>query len=139
MKKSNTHVRFSVSVPEDLLRFLDETLIARGYASRSEFVRDLIRKEMIEEKWEKGEEVIGVLIIIYDHHKRGLSDKLIEIQHNGLYNIISSLHIHLSHDDCLEVIVIRGKGEEVNKLYREMEGLDGVKFAKMVKVAHLEV
>lgn len=139
MKKSNTHVRFSVSVPEDLLEFLDETLLSRGYASRSEFVRDLIRKEIIEEKWERGEEVMGVLVIIYDHHRRGLSEKLIHIQHSEFYNVISSLHIHLSHRDCLEVIVIRGKGKEIEKLYREMEGLEGVKFAKMVRLAPLEV
>lgn len=75
-------IRFSISLPKSLLKELDEKMIKKGYASRSEFVRDLIRKELVEEKWSStSEEVYGVLTIIYDHHKKELAERLIDIQH----------------------------------------------------------
>ncbi len=131
--------RFSVSIPEELLSSLDKLVLSKGYSSRSEFIRDLIREKIVEEKWSSdAEKVFGVLLLVYDHHVRGVSDKLLEIQHSHYYNVVSALHIHLTHNDCLEVIVIKGKASEIEKLSGKMEGLRGVKFAKLIKTAPLE-
>ncbi len=131
--------RFSVSLPKELLEALDGLVLEKGYSSRSELVRDLIREKLVEEKWSSEEDVVGVLVLIYDHHTRGVSDKLIEIQHSHHFNVISSLHIHLTHHDCLEAIVIKGRASQIQRLTGQMEGLRGVKFAKLVKTAPLEV
>lgn len=128
-------VRFSISLEEGLLNFVDERMLPYGYASRSEFLRDLIRKKMVEEKWEKGENAIGVLSIIYDHHQRELAQKMTALQHSKLVNIACNLHIHLSHHDCLEVIIIRGKQEEIEKIATQIGGLKGVRYSSLSKVA----
>ncbi len=137
MKKDSKIVRFCVSLPENLLNKLDEKTLKRGYTSRSEFVRDMIRELIVEEKWEKGEEVIGVLVIIYDHHKHGLTEKMLEVQHSEFAHILCTTHVHLDHDSCLETIIIKGKPEEIETTAIKIGGLSGVKFAKLVKTAYI--
>ena len=128
-------VRFSISLEESLLGFIDDRMIPLGYASRSEFLRDLIRKKMIDEKWEIGKEAIGVLTLIYDHHQRELASKMTALQHNTLANIICNLHVHISHHDCLEVIIIKGNKDEIEKVTTQIGGLRGVKYYNLSKVA----
>ncbi len=128
-------VRFSVSLPESLLKKLDEKTLNRGYTSRSELIRDFIRELIIEEKWNADEEVVGVLVMIYNHHQRGLTEKMLEIQHSRHHNILCSNHVHLDHDSCLETIVIKGEPEVIENMATKIAGLKGVKFAKLVKTA----
>ncbi|WP_448583593.1 nickel-responsive transcriptional regulator NikR [Thermocrinis sp.] len=130
-------VRFCVSLPQDLLEELDKRIIKKGYSSRSELVRDLIRELLVEEQWDEGQEVIGVLSIIYDHHQRELTNKMLDIQHKFYVKILCSTHIHLDHNNCLEVIVLKGKPEEIETLSINIGGLKGVKFAKLTKTASM--
>ena len=133
-------VRISISIPKDLADFLDDLVIKNKYSSRSEFIRDMIREFAVEESWNKPkEEVISILTIIYDHHKRELSQKMIDIQHNHYINILCSTHIHLDHHNCLEVIIIKGKADEILNVVNSISGLNGVKFAKLTKTANIKL
>jgi CopG family nickel-responsive transcriptional regulator len=136
MTKTSGTVRFSISLPEDLLGELDRRMVGRGYASRSEFVRDLIRERMVVDKWERGkQEVVGVLTISFDHHQKGLAERIIETQHRKYVNILCATHVHLDHDNCVEVIIIRGRPPEIEKLTIEIGGLRGVRFAKLTRAS----
>ncbi|WP_457640419.1 nickel-responsive transcriptional regulator NikR [Persephonella sp.] len=133
-------IRFSVSLPETLLKELDNRVINKGYASRSELIRDLIRELIIEDKWQnEAEEVVGVLTVIYDHHQRELTQKMIDIQHSKYVNIMCNTHVHLDHHNCLETIIIKGKPSEIEKIAIEIGGLKGVKFAKLTKSSKVEL
>jgi CopG family nickel-responsive transcriptional regulator len=132
-------IRFSISLPESLLKELDEKMINKGYASRSEFVRDLIRKELVEEKWNiSSEEVFGVLVLIYDHHKKDLTERLIDIQHHSPINIVCTTHIHIDHHNCLETIIIRGTPEAIEDIAIKIGGLNGIKFSKLTRAATVD-
>ncbi|MBK7703464.1 MAG: nickel-responsive transcriptional regulator NikR [bacterium] len=129
-------IRFSVSLPATLLAELDRRIVGRGYDSRSEFVRDLIRARLVEEAWAgAGSEVHGVLTIVYDHHRRGLTDKLHQVQHHRFVHILCTQHVHLDHDHCLEVIVLRGTPGEIERMALEIGGLKGVSFAELARTA----
>ncbi|WP_457638829.1 nickel-responsive transcriptional regulator NikR [Persephonella sp.] len=133
-------VRLSITLPEELLQLLDEKVISKGYASRSEFIRDLIRETLIEDKWSSSEEeVVGVLTVIYDHHQRELTQKMIDIQHSRYVNIMCTTHVHLDHHNCLETIIIKGKPSEIENISVKIAGLKGVKFAKLTKASKLEI
>jgi len=126
--------RFGVSVEGDLLRKFDKFIKNHNYHTRSEAIRDLIRKELVNEEWVKSEEKIaGAIVMVYNHHKRELMDNLIDIQHAYQENIISSQHIHLDHDMCLEVVVVRGKIGEVYQLESKLKAVKGVKHASLAK------
>ncbi|WP_457627026.1 nickel-responsive transcriptional regulator NikR [Persephonella sp.] len=133
-------VRLSVTIPEVLLNFLDEKVIKKGYSSRSEFIRDLIRETVIEDKWKSSEgEVVGVLTVIYDHHQRELTQKMIDIQHSRYINIMCTTHVHLDHHNCLETIIIKGSPSEIENIAVKIAGLKGVKFAKLTRTAKVEI
>lgn len=120
-------------MPENLLNKFDEIILQRGYSSRSEGVRDAIRSYIVNFEWMsdvQGERV-GVITIVYAHSQRGLEDSLTEIQHDFGGLIQSSMHIHLNHDNCLEVVVLRGEGQEVKKAAERMMALKGVKHVKL--------
>jgi len=126
-------MRIGISLPENLLNKFDEIIMNRGYSSRSEGVRDAIRNYIVNFEWMsdvEGERV-GVITIVYDHAQRGLEDSLTEIQHDFGSTIKSSLHIHLDQDICLEVVVLRGEGDEVRKAAEKMMTLKGVKHVKL--------
>jgi len=132
-------IRFTVSLPATLLAELDRRIVGRGYESRSEFVRDLIRARLVEEAWSgAGSEVHGVLTIVYDHHRRGLTDKLHQIQHHRFVHILCTQHVHLDHDHCLETIVLRGTPGEIERMALEIGGLKGVSFAELARTAVVE-
>lgn len=126
-------MRVGISLPENLLNKFDEIILQRGYSSRSEGVRDAIRSYIVNFEWMsdvQGERV-GVITIVYSHTQRGLADNLTEIQHEFGDLIQSSLHVHLDHDNCLEVVVLRGEGQDVRKAAEKMMSLKGVKHVKL--------
>lgn len=119
-------VRFGVSLPKNLIEKFDALIKRKNYPNRSEAIRDLIRQSLIEEEVQSNQEVVGILHLLYDHHKRELSDKLTHIQHDHHELIISSTHVHLNHDNCVEVILLRGKGEEIQRLADKLIATIGV-------------
>ena len=126
-------MRIGISLPENLLNKFDEIIMNRGYSSRSEGVRDAIRNYIVNFEWmsDVDGERVGVITILYDHSQRGLMDNLTEIQHDFGSIIQSSLHVHLDHDNCLEVVVLRGEGQDVRKAAEKMMSLKGVKHVKL--------
>ncbi len=126
-------VRFGVSMEERLLKDFDRMVMRRKWANRSEAIRDLVRRELIQSQWqEAGRRVVGTVTMLYDHHKRELPEKLIEMQHRYSAEALSSLHIHLDERNCLEVVVVRGKAAEVRALADSLIGTKGVKHGELV-------
>ncbi|MCG2716777.1 MAG: nickel-responsive transcriptional regulator NikR [Candidatus Marinimicrobia bacterium] len=119
--------RFGISLPGDLLARFDNEIEQKGYQNRSEAFRDLIRDYLVKRDLDKDEEVVGVLNLVYDHHVPNLSLKLNDIQHDHYHNILSNVHIHLDHYNCLEVIILKGKHSEIKHLSDKMIGTRGVK------------
>ena len=117
-------VRFGVSLPKSLIEKFDKLINRKNYPNRSEAIRDLIRQSLIDEEVKSNQEVVGILHLLYDHHKRELSDKLTHIQHDHHDLIISSTH--LNHDNCIEVILLRGKGKEINNVADKLISTIGV-------------
>ena len=139
MAKHERVTRFSVSLPDSLLAELDRRVIRRGYASRSEFVRDLIRERMVEDKWKTdAEQVVGVLTISYDHHQRGLLQKIVNLHHSQYINILCTTHVHLDRDNCLETVIIKGRPREIERIAVKSGGLRGVRFAKLTRASSVE-
>ncbi len=127
-------LRFGVSAEEELLQNFDRMIAAQGYANRSEALRDLMRDALVKSKLEDAPdagEVLGSLTLVYDHHASDLSDKMNDLQHQFFNFIVSVLHVHISHDDCLEVIVLRGEIRQVRALADELLSLKGVKHGKL--------
>ena len=125
--------RIGIAIPDDLLGEFDRLIEKRGYATRSEAVRDLVRKELVDEiSASPNAEVYGTVTLIYDHHARLLLDKLTEIQHQYHDAIMSSVHVHLDHDNCLEVILVRGKSPTVEKLANALIATKGVKHGRFM-------
>ncbi|EEF13928.1 putative nickel-responsive transcriptional regulator NikR [Campylobacter rectus RM3267] len=129
-------IRFSVSLPKQLLDELDSKISAQGYASRSEFTRDLIREKIVNDSWKDAEEeLIGVLTLVYLHHQNDLVVKMIDIEHKANLNIVCTTHIHIDHNNCLETLILRGKAGIIEKFSEKIGGLKGVKFSKLTKAA----
>jgi CopG family nickel-responsive transcriptional regulator len=123
--------RIGIAIQDELLAKFDKLIAKRGYTNRSEAFRDLIRNELVQEVWESAnEEVFGTVTLVYDHHVRLLTEKLIEIQHKFHAAILSSMHVHLDHDNCLEVILVRGKASVVQKLSNSLIAAKGVKHGR---------
>ena len=124
--------RFGVSIEENLLKKFDRLISRKGYQNRSEALRDLIRESLVQEEWEEGKkETVGTIAIVYSHHTRELSRTLTDMQHRYYRSILSSLHIHLDEHNCLEVLVVRGKGREIKKIGDRLIGTKGVKHGKL--------
>jgi CopG family nickel-responsive transcriptional regulator len=124
--------RFGVSMDEELLSQFDELIRQLGYGNRSEALRDLVRERLVQREWEAGEEVVGVIVLLYDHHKRELTDRLTELQHGYHDLIAATMHIHLDEDNCLEILAVRGAGAQIQHLADRLIGLKGVKHGKLV-------
>jgi len=124
--------RIGVAIDSDLLDKFDRLIAQRGYANRSEAFRDLIRDELVEKAWESPESpVVGTVTLVYNHHVRLLSEKLTSLQHDFHHSILSTLHIHLDHDNCLEVLVVRGRSSEVRKVADTLISTKGVKHGRL--------
>jgi CopG family nickel-responsive transcriptional regulator len=129
-------VRFGISMDAELLAAFDRHIGGRGYGTRSEAVRDLIRSALVEEKWEGGEEeTIGTVTLVYDHHVHDLAEKLTEQQHANHQRIVSTLHVHLDAHACLEVLVVRGKGREIKRIADDLIATKGVQHGRLVMTA----
>ena len=124
-------VRFGVSMDQELLAQFDSLLRELGYPNRSEAIRDLVREQLVRREWEAGAEVVGVIVLLYDHHKRELVDRLIDFQHEHHELILSTMHIHLDEANCLEVLAVRGEGPKVQELADRLRGLKGVKHGEL--------
>ncbi|MBS1793235.1 MAG: nickel-responsive transcriptional regulator NikR [Acidobacteria bacterium] len=126
-------VRFGVSIDGDLLENYDRLIDERGYATRSEALRDLIRDALIQQKIETqtGVEALGSLTLVYDHHARNLAQEMGAIQHDYHANILSVMHLHVSHDDCLEILALRGVVAEIVELANRLLSLKGIKNGKL--------
>jgi len=124
--------RFGISLDRGLLEGFDRLMAKRGYTNRSEAIRDLIRDELVKEQWEAGrEETVGTITIVYSHDTRELTETLTELQHAFHSRIISTMHIHLDGHNCLEVMVVRGRGSEIKKIADRLIGTRGVKHGKL--------
>lgn len=124
-------VRVSISLEASLAAELDRLVAISRYENRSEYVRDLIREQLVSEEWEQGREVLGTITLIYDHHQGGLSDKLNALQHDHHANVLASTHVHLDHHLCAEMIMLRGKPEILRELTDGMRKLKGVLHAAL--------
>ena len=126
-------IRFSVAIPEDLLIPFDNLVARRGLAkNRSEVIRDLIREALVSEEWDDPlQEIVGTLTIVFSHHASDLQNKLDHIQHDYHERIISTMHIHLDAHNCLEVIVLRGRSDEIRMLAESILGVKGVKHGQL--------
>ncbi|SBV90409.1 putative nickel-responsive regulator [uncultured delta proteobacterium] len=129
-------VRFGVSMDADLLSEFDAFCGARGYDTRSEALRDLIRDALVEERGTHGDAMVaGTLTLVYDHHKSDLTQRLTAAQHDAHHLILATLHVHLDHYNCLEVLALRGKSGEVRVLAEQILAVKGVKHGKFVQTA----
>jgi CopG family nickel-responsive transcriptional regulator len=126
-------VRFGVSIDRDLLENYDSLIAERGYATRSEALRDLIRDALIQQKIElrSGISALGSLTLVYDHHARNLVQEMGEIQHDFHDNILSVMHLHVSHDDCMEIIALGGAVAKIVELANRLLSLKGIKNGKL--------
>lgn len=120
-------VRFSVSVEDDLLEKFDAYCSEEQFATRSEAVRQLIREKLTRRAWETGShDVVGTLTLVYDHHRAQLRDRLMALQHDNTELVVSTIHTHLSHDICLEVVVLRGQAGRLQKFASQLRGMKGI-------------
>ncbi|MBS3764038.1 MAG: nickel-responsive transcriptional regulator NikR [Planctomycetes bacterium] len=125
-------VRFGVSLSMQLLDNFDKLIRKKGYENRSEAIRDLIREELVEEEWATSEtENFGILFLVYDHHEMSVDTRLLDAQHEHVGEVISSLHIHIDHHNCLEIIVLKGPGKEVRAFGEKLISMRGVKYGKL--------
>lgn len=125
-------IRFGVSLDSDLLEKFDKHCDERSYQTRSEAIRDLIRNTLVQREWEQAEgDLAGTLTLVYDHHKSGLSQRLTEIQHDAHHVIQSSLHVHLDHHNCLEVIILKGDADTIKDLGQKLISTKGVKHGNL--------
>jgi CopG family transcriptional regulator, nickel-responsive regulator len=124
--------RIGVAIDGDLLTQFDGLLERKGYANRSEGFRDLIRDALVREETADPEsEAVGTLTLVYDHHVRQLADKLTGMQHDHFREIISTLHVHMDHDNCLEVLVLRGRAGTVRQIADRLISTKGVKHGRL--------
>ena len=126
-------VRFGVSIENPLLEQFDRLIYERNYTTRSEAIRDLIRNELVHEEWKNLDtESVGTITIIYDHHLRELNNILTSVQHDYNHQIISTMHVHLDHDNCLEVLAVKGKTRIIKQIADKIISIKGVKHGKLV-------
>jgi CopG family nickel-responsive transcriptional regulator len=124
--------RIGVSIDAALLKQFDQLIARRGYTNRSEAFRDLIRDQLIEKTAELPDSiVVGTVTLVYNHHVRQLSERLTEMQHRAFHNVLSTLHVHLDHDHCLEVMVLKGKASTVRKMADALISTKGVKHGRL--------
>jgi CopG family transcriptional regulator, nickel-responsive regulator len=125
--------RFGVSIDTDLLKRFDQFIEGTGYLNRSEAFRDLIRGRLVEEEIRKpSTNALGVLSLVYDHHKRELEEKLTDLQHHHHASVIAATHVHVDHDHCLEVILLKGKVGTMQHIASSLASLKGVQHSKLV-------
>lgn len=124
--------RFSVSLPTDLLRQLDAMAVARGFPNRSRALADVVRSSLVEHNAQTGAgEIAGTITLVYDHHRRGLQSALTSLQHAHQELILSVLHVHLDHANCMEVLAVRGRARSIRTLADRLAASKGMKHARL--------
>jgi CopG family nickel-responsive transcriptional regulator len=124
--------RIGVSLESDLLLQFDDLIKQKGYDNRSKAIRDLIRDQLVGVQVDQNRVVVGTLTIVYDHHRPNLTEKLVEAQHQLGGKVLSAMHLHLDHDNCLEVVAIKGRSREVRDFANGILSLRGVKHGQLV-------
>jgi CopG family nickel-responsive transcriptional regulator len=125
-------MRFGVSIDSQLIKKFDALVARKGYATRSEAIRDMIRDSLVEQEWEaEDRETVGTITIVYNHHTRELEHALTDMQHKSFHQIVSALHVHLDAHNCLEVLVVKGMSREIRKIADRLIGTRGVKHGKL--------
>lgn len=123
--------RVSFSIETDLLKKMERLLKLGRYKNRSEYIRDLIRDRLVEEEWERDDEALGTVTMIYDHDRKSLGDKLTALQHEHHHAVLATTHIHLDHHLCAEMIMVRGRASMIRQLADQMGQQKGVLHAKL--------
>jgi CopG family transcriptional regulator, nickel-responsive regulator len=125
-------VRFGVSLERETMDELDRYVKVNSFPNRSQAIRNLIEKYAVEQKWQCNNQVAGAIVIVYDHHKRNIDQELNEIQHNYHHLILSTQHVHLNHETCLETIVVKGIASELTELADKIITLKGIYHGKLI-------
>ncbi|MBP1962455.1 nickel-responsive transcriptional regulator NikR [Paenibacillus aceris] len=138
MSEKEALVRFGISMPQSLIEQYDRLIALQGYDNRSEAIRDLTRKALLtSSSMQPDETVAGTIVMVYDHHISDLPITLMELQHEYHHAIISTMHIHLNHQQCLEILVVRGKVQKLRELQQRIQVLKGVGYAEL-SVTHVD-
>jgi CopG family nickel-responsive transcriptional regulator len=125
--------RIGISLDRKLLRQFDRLMAAKGYSNRSEAVRDLVRDKLLEQQWAApAGEAVATVLLVYEHDTMELSQKLTGLEHEDFHRIVASMHVHMDHDNCLEILVLRGPGREIQKLGERLISLRGVKHGRFI-------
>jgi len=124
--------RFGVSLESELLEALDNYVLENNFPNRSQAIRQLIERNLIERKWHCNHQVAGAITLVYDHHKRDLGRKIADIQHDYFMEILAVQHFHLSHETCMEIIAVRGQAKRLTELSDKLISLKGVRHGKLV-------
>ena len=123
--------RFSISLDKELMRQFDAKIKTDRCPTRSKAVGDLIRTSLVQTEWREGDEVAGAIVLVYDHHKRDIVKKLTALQHDCHDTIISAQHIHLDHDNCLEIVAVRGMSAEIDAIVNRLKAVKGLKHVSL--------
>jgi CopG family nickel-responsive transcriptional regulator len=123
--------RFGVSLEKELLTKFDRHIKEKNYPTRSKAIADLIRESLVKKEWIEGREVVGAITLVYNHNRRELVNRLTDVQHDFHHIIISSQHVHLDEDNCVEIVVVRGKPKQVEKLAYNLKSTKGVKHGSL--------
>ncbi len=125
--------RVGISLDSKLLKQFDKLIGGKGYSNRSEAVRDLIREKLIEQEWAAPEgETVATVLLVYEHETMELSQKLTRLEHEEFHCIVSSMHVHMDHENCLELLVLRGPGRRIQKLGERLISTRGVKQGRFI-------
>ena len=123
--------RLSFSIEKPLLKRLERLVREGRYANRSEFIRDMIRDRLVQREWKQNEEAVGTITLLYDHHKRGITQRLTHLQHHHHHVILASTHVHLDEALCAEVIVVKGRALDIKRLADLLHQQKGVLHAAL--------
>jgi CopG family transcriptional regulator, nickel-responsive regulator len=125
-------VRFGVSLDREMMQELDHYVTVNNFPNRSQAIRNLIEKYAVDQKWQCDNQVAGAIVIVYDHHKRNIDHEINEVQHEYHHLILSTQHVHLNHETCLETIVVMGKASELTRLADKIITLKGIHHGKLI-------
>jgi CopG family nickel-responsive transcriptional regulator len=123
--------RFSISLDEDLMKQFDAKIKKDRCPTRSKAVGDLIRASLVQTEWRTGDEVAGAIVLVYDHHTRDVGKRLTEMQHDCHDVIISTQHVHLDHDNCLEIVAVKGTPLEIDTIVKRLKSIKGLKHVSL--------
>ena len=125
-------VRFGVSLDKEIMQELDSYVTVNGFPNRSQAIRNLIENYAVDQKWQCDNQVAGAIVIVYDHHKRNIDNEINEVQHEHHHLILSTQHVHLDHETCLETIVVKGRATELTVLADKIIALKGIHHGKLI-------